>query len=98
MAAPHWWCKTLLFCQLRTKFFLKEVRFFFLKSNITCRRGKKRGDSVKENFILFFFKRKKEEEEDSWCQILIGVFVTNLNFSSSGLVDVKLFCSGLFKS
>ena len=57
-------------------------------------RGEKRGDLAKE---IFFLRRKKEEEEKIGCRILIGVFVANLNFSS-GIVDVKLFCSGLFKS
>ena len=39
--------------------------------------------------IFFFFKKKKIVV----CHILIEVIVANLNFSS-GLVDVKLFCSG----
>ena len=50
---------------------------------------------------FFFFLKEKEKMKKKrivGCQILIGVFVANLNFSSSGLVDVKLFCSGLFKS
>ena len=47
--------------------------------------------------IFFFFKKKKKKKKRRVdCRILIGVIVANLNFSS-GLVDVKLFCSGLFK-
>ena len=51
---------------------------------------------------FFFFRRKKKKKKKKKkrrvdCRILIGVIVANLNFSS-GLVDVKLFCSGLFKS
>ena len=66
-----------------------------MKSNLTCRRGKKRGDPAKD---FLKKKEKKKKKRIVGCRILIGVFVANLNFSSSGLVDVKLFCSGLFKS
>ena len=50
---------------------------------------------------FFFFLKEKEKMKKKrivGCRILIGVFVANLNFSSSGLVDVKLFYSRLFKS
>ena len=40
-------------------------------------------------------KKKKKKRVD--CRILIEVIVANLKFSS-GLVDVKLFCNGLFRS
>ena len=40
---------------------------------------------------------QKKKKRRVGCRILIGVIEANLNFSS-GLMDVKLFCSELFKS
>ena len=61
-------------------------------------RRKKKGDLVKEFYIYIYIYIEKEREKNKkkkkvGCRILIGVIVANLNFSS-GLVDVKLFCSG----
>ena len=67
-------------------------------------RRKKKGDLVKEFYIYIYIYRERERERERvrekkkkkkrvGCHILIGVIVANLNFSS-GLVDVKLFCSG----
>ena len=46
---------------------------------------------------IFLKKKKKKKKKIVVCHILIEVIVANLNFSS-GLVDVKLFHSGLFRS
>ena len=40
---------------------------------------------------------QKKKKRRVGCRILIGVIEANLNFSS-GLMDVKLFCSELFRS
>ena len=42
---------------------------------------------------IFFLEEEKKKKQRVGRRILIGVIVANLNFSS-GLVDVKLFCSG----
>ena len=79
----------------------KDKGFFPLKkkkTNLTCRRGKKREILQMRFFFFFFFKKKKKKKMMRvGCRILIGVIVANLNFTSS-LVNVKLFCSGLFRS
>ena len=54
------------------------------------RRKKK---EILQNRFCFLEKKKKKKKRIVGCRILIGVNVANLNFSS-GLVDVKLFCSG----
>ena len=66
------------------------------------REKKKKKDLVK--YILLKKKNKKEEEEKSYSTVIVVNLnflfcfgVANLNFSS-GLVDVKLFCSKLFRS
>ena len=59
-------------------------------------RRKKRRSCKRVLYIYIYIEKEREKNKKKkkvGCRILIGVIVANLNFSS-GLVDVKLFCSG----
>ena len=73
----------------------KKIRVF-LKNQLNVKERRKKKE-ILQNRFCFLEKKKKKKKRIVGCRILIGVNVANLNFSS-GLVDVKLFCSGLFKS
>ena len=53
----------------------------------------KRKEILQKNSFLFKEEKKKKKEEKGYSIVTLA----NLNFNS-GLVDVKLFCSGLFRS
>ena len=53
----------------------------------------KRKEILQKNSFLFKEEKKKKKEEKGYSIVTLA----NLNFNS-GLGDVKLFCSGLFRS